>query len=182
MFPIEPLFLPFPYAPMHDVAPSAVSTAEIIEARICSDHLSVSFLVIRFSFFFYFGTDFTDFHGFFRQSRTRRPRVWRESGTRRPRVWRQSGTRRPRVWRQSRTRRPRVWRQSRTRRPRVWRQSTVACDFTLGPDPSIHCALDFTSGPDPSIHCALDFTSGPDPSEHFTLGPDPRVHSIKAHW
>ena len=54
----------FPYAPMHDVAPSAVSTAEIIEARICSDHLSVSFLVIRFSFF-YFGTDFTDFHGFF---------------------------------------------------------------------------------------------------------------------
>jgi hypothetical protein len=64
MFPIEPLFLHFPYAPMHDVAPSAVSTAEIIEARICSDHLSVSFLVLRFSFFFYFGTDFTDFHGF----------------------------------------------------------------------------------------------------------------------
>ena len=26
---------------------------------------------------------------------------------------------------------PRVWRS-----PRVWRQSTVACDFTLGPDPS----------------------------------------------
>ena len=24
------------------------------------------------------------------------------------------------------------------RSPRVWRQSTVACDFTLGPDPSIH--------------------------------------------
>ncbi len=49
---------------MQEVAPSAVSTAEIIEARICSDHLIVSFLVIRFSFF-YFGTDFTDFHGFF---------------------------------------------------------------------------------------------------------------------
>ena len=24
------------------------------------------------------------------------------------------------------------------RRPRVWRQSAVACDFTLGPDPSVH--------------------------------------------
>ena len=36
------------------------------------------------------------------------------------------------------------------RSPWVWHQSTVACDFTLGPDPSIHCALDFTSGPDPS--------------------------------
>ena len=32
--------------PMQLVAPSAVSTAEIIEARICSDHLSVSFFVI----------------------------------------------------------------------------------------------------------------------------------------
>ena len=31
---------------MQLVAPRAVSTAEIIEARICSDHLSVSFLVI----------------------------------------------------------------------------------------------------------------------------------------
>ena len=31
---------------MQLVAPSAVSTAEIIEARICSDHLSVSFFVI----------------------------------------------------------------------------------------------------------------------------------------
>ena len=36
------------------------------------------------------------------------------------------------------------------RSPWVWRQSTVACDFTSGPDPSIHCAPDFTSGPDPS--------------------------------
>ena len=25
-----------------------------------------------------------------------------------------------------------------TRSPRVWRQSTVACDFTLGPDPRVH--------------------------------------------
>ncbi len=41
---------------------------------------------------------------------------------------------------------PRVWLQSAA--PRVWRQSTVACDFTLGPDPS--GALDFTLGPDPS--------------------------------
>jgi len=31
---------------MHDVVPRAVSTAEIIDARICSDHLSVSFFVI----------------------------------------------------------------------------------------------------------------------------------------
>ena len=49
-----------------------------------------------------------------------------------------------------------------SRRPRVWRQSTVACDFTLGPDPSIHRTH-------PSIHCAPDFTSGPDPSEHSQL-------------
>ena len=62
---------------------------------------------------------------------------------------------------------PRLWSQSGIRRPRVWRQSTVACDFTLGPDPSIH----------PSIHCAPDFTSGPDPSIHFTSGPDPSNHS-----
>ena len=46
-------FLPFylftfPYIPMQDVAPSAVSTAEIIDANICSVHLIVSFLVIRF--------------------------------------------------------------------------------------------------------------------------------------
>ena len=41
---------------------------------------------------------------------------------------------------------PRSWRS-----PRVWRQSTVACDFTLGPDPSNHCAPDFTSGPDPRV-------------------------------
>ena len=52
----------FSYIPMHDVAPSAVSTAEIIEARICSDHLSVSFLVIRFSFFLFWH----GFHGFSR--------------------------------------------------------------------------------------------------------------------
>ncbi len=36
-------------------------------------------------------------------------------------------------------RRPRVWLQSAA--PRVWRQSTVACDFTLGPDPSKHSTL-----------------------------------------
>ena len=36
------------------------------------------------------------------------------------------------------TRRPQLCPQSGTRRPRVWRQSTVACDFTLGPDPSLH--------------------------------------------
>ena len=63
-------------------------------------------------------------------------------------------SRSPRLWPQSGIRRPRVWRS-----PRVWRQSTVACDFTLGPDPSIH----------PSIHCAPDFTSGPDPSNHSQL-------------
>ena len=28
-----------------------------------------------------------------------------------------------------------------TRRPRVWRQSTVACDFTLGPDPRVHSSI-----------------------------------------
>ena len=44
---------------------------------------------------------------------------------------------------------PPVWRS-----PRVWRQSTVACDFTLGPDPSNHCAPDFTSGPDPSVQAS----------------------------
>ena len=27
--------------------------------------------------------------------------------------------------------------ESGARRPRVWRQSAVACDFTLGPDPSV---------------------------------------------
>ena len=48
------------------------------------------------------------------------------------------------------SRSPRVWPQSGIRRPRVWRQSTVACDFTLGPDPSIHPSIDFTLGPDPS--------------------------------
>ena len=31
---------------MHEVVPSAVSTAEIIDAMICSVHLSVSFFVI----------------------------------------------------------------------------------------------------------------------------------------
>ena len=46
---------------------------------------------------------------------------------------------------------PRVWRRSGTRRLRVWRKSTVACDFTLGPDPSNHCAPDFTLGPDPRV-------------------------------
>ena len=61
---------------------------------------------------------------------------------------------------------PRLWRQSGIRRPRVWRQSTVACDFTLGPDPSIH-----------RTHPSIDFTLGPDPSNHFTSGPDPSNHS-----
>ena len=72
---------------------------------------------------------------------------------------------------------PRINHNPLPRRPRVWRQSTVACDFTLGPDPSIHCAPDFTLGPDPSnhpsihpsIHCAPDFTLGPDPSNHSQL-------------
>ena len=68
------------------------------------------------------------------------------------------------------SRSPRLWRQSGIRRLRVWRQSTVACDFTLGPDPSIHRTH-------PSIHCAPDFTLGPDPSIHFTSGPDPSNHS-----
>jgi hypothetical protein len=34
--------------PIQDVAPRAVSTAEIIDARICSVHLRVSFFVIRY--------------------------------------------------------------------------------------------------------------------------------------
>jgi hypothetical protein len=33
---------------MHDVAPRAVSTAEMIDARICSVHFKVSFFVIRY--------------------------------------------------------------------------------------------------------------------------------------
>ena len=37
---------PFLYIPMHEVAPSAVSTAVITDAMICSVHFSVSFLVI----------------------------------------------------------------------------------------------------------------------------------------
>ena len=74
--------------------------------------------------------------------------------SRSPRLCSGSGSRSPRVKRS-----PRVWRQSGIRRPRVWRQSTVACDFTLGPDPSNH----------PSIHCAPDFTLGPDPSNHSQL-------------
>ena len=41
------------------------------------------------------------------------------------------------------------------RSPRVWRQSTVACDFTLGPDPSIHPSIDFTLAPDPSTQCHM---------------------------
>ena len=37
---------------------------------------------------------------------------------------------------------PRLSRSPRVKRsPRVWRQSTVACDFTLGPDPSEHSQL-----------------------------------------
>ena len=34
------------YIPMHEVAPSAVSTAVITDAMICSVHFKVSFLVI----------------------------------------------------------------------------------------------------------------------------------------
>ena len=30
------------YTPMHEVVPRAVRTAEIMDAKICSDHLSVS--------------------------------------------------------------------------------------------------------------------------------------------
>ena len=44
--------------------------------------------------------------------------------------------------------------------PRVWRQSTVARDFTLGPDPS----------------GALDFTLGPDPREQFKAHSSARHH------
>ena len=36
------------YTPMHEVVPRAVNTAEMIDARICSVHLSVSFFVIRY--------------------------------------------------------------------------------------------------------------------------------------
>jgi hypothetical protein len=36
------------YSPIQDVVPRAVSTAEIIDARICSVHLSVSFFVISY--------------------------------------------------------------------------------------------------------------------------------------
>ena len=43
---------------------------------------------------------------------------------------------------------PQVYHPSGTRRPRVWRRSTVACDFTSGPDPSNHPSNHFTSGPD----------------------------------
>ena len=34
------------YTPMHEVVPRAVRTAEIMDAKICSDHLRVSFFVI----------------------------------------------------------------------------------------------------------------------------------------
>ena len=37
------------YTPMHEVVPRAVNTAEMIDARICSVHLSVSFFVISFN-------------------------------------------------------------------------------------------------------------------------------------
>ena len=88
--------------------------------------------------------------------------------SRSPRLCSGSGSRSPHLWRS-----PRVWRQSGIRRPRVWRQSTVACDFTLGPDPSIHRthpSNHFTLGPDPSNHRTH-------PSNHFTSGPDPSNHS-----
>ena len=38
----------FFYTPIHEVVPRAVSTAEIIDAMICSVHLSVSFFVISY--------------------------------------------------------------------------------------------------------------------------------------
>ena len=38
----------FSYIPMQDVAPSAVSMADAIDAMICTTHLKVSFFVIRF--------------------------------------------------------------------------------------------------------------------------------------
>ena len=53
----------FSYIPMQDVAPRAVRMADATEAMICTTHLMVSFFVIRVSFF-YFGTDYTDFHCF----------------------------------------------------------------------------------------------------------------------
>ncbi len=40
--------IPLDYSPMQLVVPSAVNTAEIIDARICSVHLSVSFFVISY--------------------------------------------------------------------------------------------------------------------------------------
>ena len=40
--------IPLDYSPMHEVVPRAVSTAEMIDARICSVHFSVSFFVIRY--------------------------------------------------------------------------------------------------------------------------------------
>jgi hypothetical protein len=36
------------YTPMHEVVPSAVSTAEMIDAMICSVHFKVSFFVISY--------------------------------------------------------------------------------------------------------------------------------------
>ena len=45
-------------------------------------------------------------------------------------------SRSPRLCSGSGSRRPRLWRS-----PRVWRQSTVACDFTSGPDPSTQCHM-----------------------------------------
>jgi hypothetical protein len=36
------------YTPIHEVVPRAVSTAEMIDAMICSVHLSVSFFVISY--------------------------------------------------------------------------------------------------------------------------------------
>ena len=38
----------FSYIPMQDVAPRAVSMADATDAMICTTHLIVSFLVIRF--------------------------------------------------------------------------------------------------------------------------------------
>ena len=41
----------FSYIPMQDVAPRAVRMADATEAIICTTHLIVSFLVIRFKDF-----------------------------------------------------------------------------------------------------------------------------------
>ena len=93
---------------MQDVAPRAVSMADATDAMICTTHFNVSFFVIRFSILM---VKVTDSIFLARIPRIHTALFIQLSGARSPRVWRSS------------------W---------VWRQSTVACDFTLGPDPSNH--------------------------------------------